>query len=168
MKISLIVARTKNKAIGKDNAMPWHLPVDLAWFKQNTLHKPVIMGRKTYQSIGRLLPNRQNIILSRTDFQVEGALSANSLEEGLKIAKSLNVTEVMIIGGGELFKQALPIASTLYLTEIQAEIEGDTFFEFDESQWQCIEQQYSEIDEKNNYVCHFMKLNKITRGKNEI
>ncbi|MDG6882596.1 Dihydrofolate reductase [Phocoenobacter uteri] len=161
MKISLIVARTRNKVIGKDNAMPWHLPVDLEWFKQNTLHKPVIMGRKTYQSIGRLLPNRQNIILSRTDFQVEGALSANSLEEGLKIAESLNVAEVMIIGGGELFKQSIPLASSLYLTEIQADIEGDTYFDFDETQWKVAREQWSEIDEKNNHRCHFMQLDKI-------
>ncbi len=163
MKISLIVARTKNKVIGKDNAMPWHLPVDLAWFKKNTLHKPVIMGRKTYQSIGRLLPNRQNIILSRGDFQIEGALSAHSLEEGLKIAKSLNSEEVMIIGGGELFKQSLAIADNLYLTEIQTEIDGDTYFNFDETQWQIVDEQWSDVDEKNAYPCHFMKLQKIKK-----
>ncbi|MDP8034374.1 type 3 dihydrofolate reductase [Pasteurella atlantica] len=164
MKISLIVARTKNNVIGKNNQMPWHLPVDLAWFKKNTINKPVIMGRKTYESIGRLLPNRPNIILSRSDFEVEGAWYASSLEQGLQIASELaNVEEVMIIGGGELFKQALPLADRLYLTEIQAEIEGDTFFEFDQSKWQLKQETLSEIDEKNNYSCRFMVLEKYTK-----
>ncbi len=161
MKISLIVARTLNNVIGKENEMPWHLPVDLAWFKQNTLNKPIIMGRKTYQSIGRLLPNRPNIILSRGDFEVEGAFSAHSLEQGLQIAQSLNADEVMIIGGGELFKQSLEIADYLYLTEIQAEIAGDTYFTFDKTQWRQIAEQWSDIDEKNTYRCHFMQLQKI-------
>lgn len=159
MKISIIVARTKNKVIGKNNRMPWHLPVDLAWFRQNTVGKPVIMGRKTYESIGRLLPKRPNIILSRSDFSVEGAYSAKSLEQAVKLAKSFaNVEEIMIIGGGELFKQALPQANNLYLTEIQADIEGDTFFEFDEQNWQLIDEKWSEIDENNPYRCRFMIL----------
>ncbi|AHG77443.1 dihydrofolate reductase [Mannheimia varigena] len=159
MKISVIVARTKNKVIGKDNQMPWHLPVDLAWFRQNTVGKPVIMGRKTYESIGRLLPKRPNIILSRSGFEVEGAYSAESLEQAVELAKSFaNSDEIMIIGGGELFKQALPQADTLYLTEIQAEIEGDTFFEFNEENWQLAEQKWSEIDENNPYRCRFMVL----------
>lgn len=159
MKISVIVARTKNKVIGKDNQMPWHLPVDLVWFRQNTVGKPVIMGRKTYESIGRLLPKRPNIILSRSGFEVEGAYSAESLEQAVELAKSFaNSDEIMIIGGGELFKQALPQADTLYLTEIQAEIEGDTFFEFNEENWQLAEQKWSEIDENNPYCCRFMVL----------
>ncbi|MEG9475856.1 type 3 dihydrofolate reductase [Mannheimia indoligenes] len=159
MKISVIVARTQNKVIGKDNQMPWHLPVDLAWFRQNTVGKPVIMGRKTYESIGRLLPKRPNIILSRSGFTVEGAYSAESLEQAVELAKSFaNSDEIMIIGGGELFKQALPTADTLYLTEIQAEIEGDTFFEFDEENWQFVEEKWSEIDENNPYRCRFMLL----------
>lgn len=125
MKISIIVARTINKVIGKDNQMPWHLPVDLAWFRQNTLGKPVIMGRKTYESIGRLLPKRPNIILSRSGFTVEGAYAVQSLEQAVELAKNFaNTAEIMIIGGGELFKQALPLAERLYLTEIQADIEG--------------------------------------------
>ncbi|MEG9489783.1 dihydrofolate reductase [Mannheimia indoligenes] len=159
MKISVIVARTKNKVIGKNNQMPWHLPVDLAWFRQNTVGKPVIMGRKTYESIGRLLPKRPNIILSRSGFEVEGAYSATSFEQAVELARSFaNSDEIMIIGGGELFKQAMPMADTLYLTEIQAEIEGDTFFEFDEENWQLVEGKWSEIDENNLYRCHFMVL----------
>lgn len=155
--ISLIVARTLNKVIGKENAMPWHLSVDLAWFRANTVGKPVIMGRKTYESIGRLLPKRPNIILSRSGFAVEGAYSAESLEQAVALAKSFaNVDEIMVIGGGELFKQAMPLADKLYLTEIQAEIDGDTFFEFDEANWKMDSEQFSEIDEQNPYRCRFM------------
>lgn len=155
--ISLIVARTQNHIIGKENAMPWHLPKDLAGFRQNTVGKPVIMGRKTYESIGRLLPKRPNIILSRTGFSVEGAYSANTLEQAVELAKSFaNADEIMIIGGGELFKQALPIANKLYLTEIQAEIDGDTLFEFDEENWQLTQDIWSEKDSENAYDCRFM------------
>lgn len=162
MKISVVVARTLNKVIGKDNAMPWHLPVDLAWFRENTLGKPVIMGRKTYESIGRLLPKRPNIILSRSGFAIDGAYSAISLEQAVELAKNFaNSDEIMIIGGGELFKQAMPFADKLYLTEIQANIEGDTFFEFDETQWQQVAEKWSEIDEQNSYRCRFMILDKL-------
>lgn len=159
MEISLIVARTKNHVIGKDNQMPWHLPVDLAWFRKNTVGKPVIMGRKTYESIGRLLPKRPNIILSRSGFSVEGAYTATNFEQAVELAKTFaNVEEIMVIGGGELFKQTMPIANKLYLTEIQAEIEGDTFFEFDEENWQLKAEKWSEIDEQNPYQCRFMLL----------
>lgn len=159
MKISLIVARTKNHVIGKDNRMPWHLPVDLAWFRQNTVDKPVIMGRKTYQSIGRLLPKRPNIILSRSGFSVDGAYAAIDFEQAVELAKIFtDVDEIMVIGGGELFKQIIPLADRLYLTEIQAEIDGDTLFEFDEANWQLKEEKWSEIDEQNPYQCHFMLL----------
>ena len=160
--ISLIVARTQNHIIGKENQMPWHLPRDLAWFRQNTLEKPVIMGRKTYESIGRLLPKRPNIILSRSGFEAEGAYSASNLAQAMELAKTFaNVDEIMIIGGGELFKQALSQADTLYLTEIQANIEGDTFFEFDAENWALQSEQYSDIDMQNPYQCRFMIWKKV-------
>lgn len=161
MKISLIVARSRNKVIGKDNAMPWHLPVDLAWFRENTVGKPVIMGRKTYQSIGRLLPKRPNIILSRTHFEVEGAYAATDLAQAVALAQKLATgDEIMIIGGGAIFQQALTLADTLYLTEIQADIDGDTFFDFDESQWDLTAEKYVTKDEQNPYDCRFMILAK--------
>ncbi|AHG86567.1 Dihydrofolate reductase [Bibersteinia trehalosi USDA-ARS-USMARC-190] len=139
--------------------MPWHLPVDLAWFRQNTLGKPVIMGRKTYESIGRLLPKRPNIIVSRSGILVEGAHVATSLQQALEIAGNYaKGDEIMLIGGGELFKQAMPLAEKLYLTEIQARLEGDTFFEFAENEWQVVSEQLSEIDEKNPYRCRFLCL----------
>lgn len=159
MKISLIVARTLNHVIGKENQMPWNLPVDLAGFRQNTLGKPVIMGRKTYESIGRLLPKRPNIILSRSGFCVEGAYTAQNFAQAAELAETFaNTDEIMVIGGGELFKQTIPQADRLYLTEIQAEIEGDTLFEFDESNWTLVEEKWSEIDEQNAYRCRFMIL----------
>ncbi|WP_419844087.1 type 3 dihydrofolate reductase [Actinobacillus pleuropneumoniae] len=159
MKISLIVARTLNHVIGKENQMPWNLPVDLAWFRQNTLGKPVIMGRKTYESIGRLLPKRPNIILSRSGFCVEGAYTAQNFAQAAELAETFaNTDEIMVLGGGELFKQTIPQADRLYLTEIQAEIEGDTLFEFDESNWTLVEEKWSEIDEQNAYRCRFMIL----------
>lgn len=155
--ISLIVARTQNHVIGKENTMPWHLPVDLAWFRKQTVGKPVIMGRKTYESIGKLLPKRPNIILSRSGFEVEGAYSAKTFEQALEIAQNFAISdEIMVIGGGELFKQAIPLANKLYLTEIQVNLEGDTFFEFDEKQWNLVEENFSEIDQENRYSCHFM------------
>ncbi|AHG83896.1 Dihydrofolate reductase [Bibersteinia trehalosi USDA-ARS-USMARC-189] len=139
--------------------MPWHLPVELAWFRQNTLGKPVIMGRKTYESIGRLLPKRPNIIVSRSGLLVEGAHVATSLQQALEIAGNYaKGDEIMLIGGGELFKQAMPLAEKLYLTEIQARLEGDTFFEFAENEWQVVSEQLSEIDEKNPYRCRFLCL----------
>lgn len=159
MKISLIVARTLNHVIGKENQIPWNLPVDLAWFRQNTLGKPVIMGRKTYESIGRLLPKRPNIILSRSGFCVEGAYTAQNFAQAAELAETFaNTDEIMVIGGGELFKQTIPQADRLYLTEIQAETEGDTLFEFDESNWTLVEEKWSEIDEQNAYRCRFMIL----------
>lgn len=161
MKISMIVARTLNHVIGKENAMPWHLPVDLARFRQNTVGKPVIMGRKTYESIGRLLPKRPNIILSRRGFRIDGAYSAKNLQQAVEIAENFtNSDEIMIIGGGELFKLAMPLADRLYLTEIQAELDGDTFFEFAEDEWLLVSEHFSEIDENNPYRCRFMCLEK--------
>ena len=146
MKTSIIVARTLNHVIGKDNTMPWHLPVDLAWFRQNTIGKP----------------KRPNIILSRSGFEAEGAYSASNLAQAMELAKTFaNVDEIMIIGGGELFKQALPQADTLYLTEIQANIEGDTFFEFDAENWALQSEQYSDIDMQNPYQCRFMIWKKV-------
>lgn len=161
MKVSLIVARTLNKVIGRENQMPWHLPVDLAWFRQNTLGKPVIMGRKTYESIGRLLPKRLNIILSRSGFHVEGAYSAESLEQAVEIAEKIAKSdEVMVIGGGELYKLSLPMADRLYLTEIQTELEGDTFFDLDLNEWILYSETRSEIDDFNPYCCRFMIFEK--------
>lgn len=129
MKVSLIAALSKNLVIGNEGKIPWHLPEDLKRFRAITLGKPVIMGRKTYESIGRLLPGRPNIILTRTpDYRVEGAYVVASLEEGLKIAENLSAEEVFVIGGGEIYRLAMPIADRLYLTYVNQTYEGDSTF----------------------------------------
>lgn len=157
MTFSLIVATTQNNVIGKDNQIPWHLPADLAWFRQNTTGKPVIMGRKTFESIGRPLPKRINIVLSRQPFEHEGVTWKDSLESAVDFVKDSE--EIVLIGGGELFKQYLPKADKLYLTQIQAEIEGDTFFpELNWNEWKIEYDEYRQADENNVYDLRFLIL----------
>lgn len=157
MTLSLIVAATKNHVIGKDNQMPWHLPADLKWFKENTLGKPVIMGRKTFESIGRPLPKRVNIVLSRHPFEHEGVIWKESLESAVDFLK--DSAEIMLIGGGQLFEQYLSQADKLYFTEIQAELEGDTFFPaIDTDEWEISYEEYRPADENNAYDLRFLIL----------
>ncbi len=157
MTLSLIVATTLNNVIGKDNQMPWHLPADLAWFRRNTTGKPVIMGRKTFESIGRPLPKRINIVLSRQPFEHEGVIWKNSFESAVNFVNDCD--EIMLIGGGELFKQYLPKADKLYLTQIQSEIEGNTFFPtLDWNEWIVEFEEYRQADEDNEYDCRFLIL----------
>jgi len=135
MKISMIAAMSKNRVIGSDNKLPWHIPEDFKHFKKNTLKKPVIMGRKTYESIGRLLPNRANIIITRKlDYYINGAIVVNSIEKALEYCESMD--EAMIIGGGEIYKEALPLATKIYLTVIDDEFDGDTFFPELDNTWE--------------------------------
>lgn len=126
MLISLIVAMSKNRVIGADGQIPWHLPQDLQRFKQLTMGQSLLMGRKTYQSIGRPLPGRQTIILSRNPaLQVAGCTLVSDLKAGIAAAQS---SELFICGGGEIYRQALPLVEKIYLTELQREVSGDTFF----------------------------------------
>ncbi|MDO4627191.1 MAG: type 3 dihydrofolate reductase [Pasteurellaceae bacterium] len=156
MQLSVIVACTQNWVIGKNNQMPWHLPADLAWFRQHTQGKPVIMGRKTFESIGRPLPKRTNIVLSRQPFTHQGVIWCHSFEQALQ---QQTCPEIMLIGGGELFKQYLPLANKLYLTQIQTVLDGDTFFpELNWQDWQIIFEQWHRADEKNTYDCRFLIL----------
>ncbi|EIC9813286.1 type 3 dihydrofolate reductase [Vibrio alginolyticus] len=159
MIISMIAAMADNRIIGKDNQMPWHLPADFAWFKRCTMGKPVVMGRKTYDSIGRPLPGRLNIVISRDEtLKIEGVTTVTSIEQALDVAG--DVEEVMIIGGGAIYASCLPMANKLYVTHIEAAIDGDTQFpdwgdEFKET--------YSEMyqaDEKNAYNMRFTVLEK--------
>ena len=167
MTFSLIVATALNGVIGKDNQMPWHLPADLAWFRQNTTGKPVIMGRKTFESIGRPLPKRINIVLSRKPYEYEGVIWKESLESALEAVKESE--EIMLIGGGELFKQYLPYADKLYLTQIQADIDGDTFFPLlNWDEWEIEFEQYREKDEQNSYACRFLILRKKPKTDRKI
>ena len=131
--ISLIVAHGKNRAIGKDNVMPWHIPGDLKFFKAQTLGKPVVMGRKTFQSIGRPLPGRLNIVITRDgNFSAEGVCLSKNLEEALDLAreevKRQGGDELMVIGGAQIYSQAIDLADRLYITEVDLEPEADAFF----------------------------------------
>ena len=157
MSLSLIVAMTQNRVIGKDNQMPWHLPADLAWFRQNTTGKPVIMGRKTFESIGRPLPKRTNIVLSRQPFEYDGVIWKDSLESAVDFVRDSE--EIMLIGGGQLFNEYLSKADRLYLTEIQTELDGDTFFpSINWDEWHIEFEQYRPADEQNPYDCRFLIL----------
>lgn len=137
--LSIIVAQARNRVIGRDNKMPWHLPADLKHFKALTLSHPVIMGRKTFESIiaslGKPLPGRDNIVISRNaHFSAPGCIVAGSLEHALTACA--NAPEAFVIGGGEIYRQALPLAQRLYLTEIDADFDGEARFpEFDKTTW---------------------------------
>ena len=147
MKIAMIAAMAKNRIIGADNDMPWHLPADLKHFKAITLGKAVIMGRKTYESIGRALPGRPNIVItSNADYSLSDATVVDSPESAIEVAKALSAEhsdndEIMIIGGAEIYALALPRATRLYLTQVHAEPKGDVFFpELDLSAWELVMQ----------------------------
>lgn len=128
--ISIVVAISEgNRTIGKDNKLPWHIPEDLKRFKEITSGHPIIMGRKTFESIGRPLPNRTNIIVTRdTNYQVKNCVIVNSLEKAIEQASTIESEEIFIIGGGQIFKEALPLVDKLYLTVVKSQIEGDVFF----------------------------------------
>ncbi|WP_444996591.1 type 3 dihydrofolate reductase [Aliikangiella sp. IMCC44359] len=154
--ISLIAAMAKDRVIGKDNQMPWHLPADLRHFKTITMDKPIIMGRKTFESIGRPLPGRKNIVISRQiSYQAEGCDTANSIEAAIELVN--NVKEIMIIGGGFLYSQALPIANKLYLTFIDLTVDGDTQFpEYEQLALTEIKREAFQADDKNPYSYEFV------------
>jgi dihydrofolate reductase len=138
MRISIIVAASTDNVIGKDGSLPWHLPEDLRRFKEITMGKPMIMGRATWDSIGRALPGRQSIVLSRqSGFVAEGCDVVSSVEEALAMAG--DTSEIMIIGGGNLYEQFLPQTDRLYFTRVHASIEGDTFFPaLAENEWSVV------------------------------
>ncbi|MFD2631757.1 type 3 dihydrofolate reductase [Idiomarina piscisalsi] len=154
MKISLVVAMADNRVIGEDNKMPWHLPDELQYFKKITLGKPIVMGRNTFESIGRPLPGRKNIVLSRTSESREThdgqVLWVNGPQQA--IAAAGPVEEVMVIGGGKIYEKFLPLADRLYVTKIDLNVDGDTFFpDYEEvADWQEIERQDFAANERNS------------------
>jgi len=166
MKISLVWAMAQNRVIGRNNQLPWYLPEDLKYFKRITLGKPVIMGRKTFDSIGKPLPGRTNIVVTRNrDWSFEGVRTVDSLEAARELCENQAIVdgteEAMIIGGAEIYRQAMPLADRLYLTEVHADVEGDvTFPEFDRSQWQEIAREDFEASGPNPYNYSFIILEK--------
>ena len=164
MKISIIVAMAANGVIGNDNELPWHLPADLKHFKQTTMGKPILMGRKTWESIGRPLPGRTNIVITRDSaYSATGCIVVNSIEAALAAAGEQD--EVMVIGGAELYRQVLPCADTIYLTRIHASFDGDTRFpEISDTEWQQLERVDHEADEKNLQDYSFIRLERVQAG----
>ncbi|MGI4750904.1 MAG: dihydrofolate reductase [Janthinobacterium lividum] len=159
MIITLIVAISSNNVIGKNNQLIWHLPADLKHFRQLTTGHTVFMGRKTYDSIGKPLPNRRNVVISRRLKNIDGCETVASLEDGLKLCAEEK--EIFIIGGAEIYRQALPLATRIELTRIHQEFEGDTFFpEFDLNDWQETNRQDFAPDEKSSLSYSFITLNR--------
>ncbi|GEA60432.1 type 3 dihydrofolate reductase [Vibrio comitans] len=157
MIVSMIAAMANNRIIGKNNQMPWHLPADFIWFKKCTMGKPVIMGRKTYESIGRPLPGRHNVVISRdAGLKIEGVTTVTSIESALKVVT--NEPEVMIIGGGSIYEHCLTMADKLYLTYIDLEVDGDTQFPDWGGGWQQTHSEQYFSDEKNAHDMQFVVL----------
>jgi dihydrofolate reductase len=161
MKVTLIVAYGRNRAIGKNNKMPWHLPADLAHFKRTTLGHPVIMGRNTFESIGRPLPGRRNIVVSRSGKVLhEGVSVAPSLEAALAACSS--EAEVFVLGGAQIFVAALPLAQRIIATEIDADFDADVFFPaIDRAQWRESARAHHAVDEKNAYALDFVTYDRV-------
>lgn len=157
MKINLIVAVDEKNGIGKGNQLPWHLPADLLHFKKLTTGFPIIMGRKTFDSIGKVLPNRRNIVISRQpSLEVPGAEVTGSLQGALELCREEN--DIFIIGGAQIFEQALPLADCIYLTVIQHDFDADTFFPaLDKKTWEESSICIHKPDEKNIYSYSFKK-----------
>lgn len=154
--VSIIVAAAENGAIGKDNKLLWHLPNDLRFFKQTTTGHSIIMGRKTYESVGKPLPNRRNIIVTRqSDYAVDNAEVVHALDEALGLC--VGEPEVFVVGGAEIYKQALPVVGRIYLTRVHATPEGDAYFpELNENEWVLTSAAYREPDERHAYGYTFM------------
>lgn len=170
--ISLIVAKAENNVIGKENKLLWHLPADMKFFKTMTTGQIIIMGHNTYLALGKALPNRFNIVITRDpNRKIEGCIVVNSIEKALKIAKEKNISnknieqplqKIMIIGGEQIYKLALPLVNRLYITEIKANFDGDTFFpSVDKTQWQEVNRELYLADEKNNINFDFVIFDRI-------
>lgn len=160
MLISAIVAVGQGNVIGKDNQIPWYLPADLAYFKRTTIHHPVIMGRKTFESIGRPLPKRSNIVITRDPFfTATGALVAHTLEEALTLAYDEGAAEAFIIGGGQIYRDSAALWDRIYITEVEVAVEGSVFFpDIDPALWREISSESHLADEKNPYNYRFRVL----------
>ena len=161
MRLSLIVAMERNRVIGRDGDLPWHLSADLKRFKQLTMGHHIIMGRKTFDSIGRLLPGRASVIVTRqADFEIEGAIVTHSLTDAIRAAR--NDDEVFVIGGEEIYRQALSLVERIYLTEVEADIAGDaTFPELNREAWDIVEQSQHPASDQDDYSFAFKVLDRV-------
>jgi len=157
MIVSMLVAVDEKNAMGYMNKLPWYLPADLKYFKQLTHGHHMLMGRRTFESLGKPLPERVNMVLtSNKDYVAPGTVTVNTLGEGIDVARNANETELFVIGGAVVFKESLPLANRLYLTRIHAEFAADTFLPFDVSpEWKLLQSESHQPDEKNKYAYTF-------------
>lgn len=163
MLVSAIVAVAKNNVIGKDNQIPWYLPADLAYFKRTTLNHFVLMGRNSFLSIGRPLPKRTNVVITRNPFfTADGVLLAHSVEEALSLAFDAGETEAFILGGGEIYQASIHLWDKVYLTEVETEVAGDAFFPvLNPAEWQETWREAHPADAKNEFVYTFRILERV-------
>lgn len=163
MIVSAIVATARNNVIGKDNQIPWYLPADLAYFKRTTLDHHVLMGRNSFRSIGRPLPKRTNIVITRDPFfKADGVQVAHSVEEALGMAYDNGETEAFIIGGGEIYRDSMDLWDKVYLTEVDMEVEGDVFFPvLDPAEWRETWRETHVPDAKNEWTYTFRILERV-------
>lgn len=164
MIVSAIVATAKNNVIGKNNDIPWYLPADLKYFKKTTLNHHIIMGRKSFQSIGKPLPKRTNIVITRNPFFIaSNCIMSTSVEEALSIAQDNGETEAFIIGGGQIYELSKSYWDKLYLTEVDLEVDGDIFFpQLNQDEWKLISSEHHEPDEKNEHPYTFKIFERIS------
>ena len=157
MIISIIVAVSQNGVIGKDNKLPWHLPADLKYFKRLTMGHHIVMGRSTFDSIGKALPGRTNVIITRQrDFKAEGCVVVHELKQAFELARSNNENECFVIGGGDIIRQSLVWADKIYMTRILHDFDGDTFFPQLNDDWRLVSEDPNLPDEKNQYAYAFL------------
>lgn len=163
MTIALIAAISENRVLGKNNELVWHLPKDMRWFKTKTMGYPVVMGRKTFESFGNPLPGRTNIVITRNpDYRAEGTIVVASLDAALAEAARYHTDTIFVAGGAEIYRQALPLADTMYLTHVHARVEGDAFFpEFSEVEWQSVATESVPADEKHAYPFDFVTWKRV-------
>lgn len=164
---SIIAAVAENNVIGKDNDLVWHLPADLKYFKETTKGHFIMMGRKTFESFGKPLPNRTHIIITRDEsYTYPGCYVVHNLEDAYKIAEENNRSEIFILGGAEIYRQSIDHADRLYITEIKASFDGDTFFpEINKNKWKEVERSDFEPDEKNKYPYSFVRYERVSTNK---
>jgi dihydrofolate reductase len=159
MILSIIAATAENGVIGKEGGIPWYLPADLAHFKRTTMGHPIIMGRKTHESIGRALPGRYNVVIThQINYSIESCAVVHSLDKALKLPEVKKANEVFIIGGEEIYKLAMPIANRIYLTRVHTVVQGDKFFKFNPDQWHETSIEKHLADQKNQYDYDFTVL----------
>lgn len=163
MSVALVAAMDRNRLIGNDNRLPWRLPADMRHFREVTLGHTVLMGRRTWESLGKALPDRRNLVLSRGEPELEGAEQVSSLEQAIELVSAgEGDSELMVIGGAQVYRAALPVAQRMYLTFVEGEFSGDTWFpEWDTGEWVAVDELTCSADDKNAWPMQFVTLERV-------